>query len=364
MIDAREVERFKTEAQNRSPWVSLYLDVDGGNPLAKAYRTRTRDLMKDLSARSANGSAAVASSIEGAVEVLDRQGARGVAIFGTPGFTEPFIFRLPVRIPDRLVAGNRPALFPLLPMIDTARRLMLVVAGKGKGRIYRSFLGRLSEAATIEEELPSKVREGGWQGYSEKKIDRHVDDHVRRFVVHLAEEASAAAKKEAPSWIVLMGSRDLFPLMKERLAPLVPEGRMITHPSPVEPSREEMIALLPGVEEEIHISEEKALSERLRGLAAAGKAVLGPDASLRALVAGQADLLALTRELPLRGVRCPSCGYLATEGDSCPLCHGPVEPGSLPDEAVFASVAKGCHTFLSDAGALPETMAAILRFPV
>lgn len=287
-----------------------------------------------------------------------------MAIFGTPELAEPFLFRLPVRIPDRMVVGDRPALFPFLPMIDTARRLLLIVAGKGKGRIHVTFLGRLSEEASIEEDLPSKVREGGWQGYSEKKIDRHVDDHVRRFVARMADEIAAVAKRENPSWIVLMGSRDLFPALKERLSPLVPEGRIITHPSPLDPSREEMISLLPAVEEEIHIVEERALAERLRGLAAAGKAVLGPDASLRAVVAGQADLLAVTGDAPRTGIRCPSCGHLATEGVSCPLCGGSVDPGDLADEAVYASMAKGCRTFLADEAALPERMAAILRFPV
>lgn len=364
MIEGRALESFKAELLGRSPWVSLYLDLDGGNPIARTYRTRVRDLVRALPPRRESGIVQAVASIQAGIEALERHGAKGAAIFGTPGIAEPFLFRLPIPVPDRLVIGERPALFPLLPMLDTARRLLLVVAGKGRGRIYRSFMGRIAEVALLEEDLPSKVREGGWQGYSEKKIDRHVDDHVRRFAGHLADEAAHSARKESPAWIVLMGSRDLFPVMKEQLSPLVPEGRIITHPSTVDPSKEELITLLPLVEGEIHVSEERALTERLRGLAAGGKAVLGPDASLRALVAGQADLLVVTDDPPGSGVRCPSCGLLATAGAVCPICHGPLEAVDLLDEAVFVSLSKGCRTFLADRGALLEKMAAILRFPV
>jgi peptide chain release factor subunit 1 len=220
------------------------------------------------------------------------------------------------------------------------------------------------------DEVPSKVRVGGYGGYAEKRISRHVEDHVRRHFKHVADEAYDLFKRNNHDYVVLYGSEQntsefhhyLHNTLHDRIAAEFTEDMIA--------STKEILDRVMKIEQEMKQKEEKRLLERLfNQVNSGGLGIVGLDSTIRALQQGQVNFLVVQQGYGKNGFRCTACSSLLINNGSCDYCGGSTQViPNIVDEAVQQAIGQGCQVkwiTLSDPQlSAAGSIGAMLRFRV
>ena len=356
--------------------ISLYLDLGpSAAPTAGDAQTRLNSLL-DQGAK-ANGAGkedlthgqrvGLKEDFERIRRYFDvefrRDGAQGVAVFcaGLDGVWRSL--PLTETVPDGIRLGHELYLAPLVPLVGRGDGALVVVAGREQGRIYRLRAGRLEELADLSERQPRRHDQGGWsQANQQRHIDELAQEHLRR----VAEELDRRVRLDGLQ-VVVVASDDTWSefeglLAQETRAAVAGVAHAEAHAQPAE-----LLAAAEPVLERRRAEREAELVERWREEAGReGRASSGWAATLEATSDGRVELL-LYQDGASRPVRrCPACGRLAAEGESCPLdgtAFEDVEDGL--NLAVQRTLAHGGKVWtISDRRDLDpvEGIGALLRF--
>ena len=356
--------------------ISLYLDLGpSAAPTAGDAQTRLNSLL-DQGAK-ANGAGkedlthgqrvGLKEDFERIRRYFDvefrRDGAQGVAVFcaGLDGVWRSL--PLTETVPDGIRLGHELYLAPLVPLVGRGDGALVVVAGREQGRIYRLRAGRLEELADLSERQPRRHDQGGWsQANQQRHIDELAQEHLRR----VAEELDRRVRLDGLQ-VVVVASDDTWSefeglLAQETRAAVAGVAHAEAHAQPAE-----LLAAAEPVLERRRAEREAELVERWQEEAGReGRASSGWAATLEATSDGRVELL-LYQDGASRPVRrCPACGRLAAEGESCPLdgtAFEDVEDGL--NLAVQRTLAHGGKVWtISDRRDLDpvEGIGALLRF--
>ncbi len=371
-LDHELVRELAEWSPDGVPVTSVYLDVDGRrSPRRADYEVRLDELLRRVRSQVGDAPQAVARSVEGDAEAIstfvrerfERGDTRGLAMFSASaaGLWEEVALPRPVR--DRALVGPRAELRNLEAMLETYGATCTALVDFEKARIFLLHLGRIEEVHDLWDEVPGRHDQGGW---SQMRMQRHVDDHRTQHLKHVARALFRLWKARGFEHLVLAGPgvahRELEPILHEYL-----RQRVRGHVGlPMTASVEEVRSRTLRVEEELEEESERRAVERLSSAAATGAGVLGPDRTLAALSEGRVDALVVRLDLELAGGRCGSCGRLAGRAGPCPACGAPMDAISdVVDVAVATAYGQGCRveTVTADEGldALGG-IGALLRF--
>ena len=97
------------------------------------------------------------------------------------------------------------------------------------------------------------------------------------------------------------------------------------------------------VEQEYEREEERKIVEELKERLKEGKlAVAGLKDTLDALMHNQVQTLIVEEGYEVEGVRCPKCGFLGTEEETCPACGAKtVKVPDIVDDAIEETIEQG-----------------------
>ncbi len=106
---------------------------------------------------------------------------KGVVIFSCSAHEvwEVFFLSRPVR--DLLILDFSAYIRPLAAILDQYRRVCTLLVDRTRARIFEVFMGEIEEQTEIFSDVPSKVREAGWYGLTERRIERHIQMVRTRF---------------------------------------------------------------------------------------------------------------------------------------------------------------------------------------
>jgi len=275
-------------------------------------------------------------------ENINSHSQKGLAAFSCSkeNFWESFDLPSPPR--NRLIFDQNPYVRPLSAILNEFRKICLLTIDRKESKWYELFMGELSELDHTTGDVPSKVREGGWEGYESKRIERHIATHLHDYFKRSAQMTFDLFKKNNFDWLFL-GCMDeyckefeplLHPYVKERL-----KVRLKSKPSD---SPSKILSEASALEKKLRDKEESELLNRfISELEKGGLATSGLKNTLRSLNRGEVQTLLITRHLSKPGKICPKCGFLFPDEIKCPSCQRKTEPlMDVIDEAVESAMDK------------------------
>lgn len=276
---------------------------------------------------------------------LSSQNFSGLAIFSCSSQDFWELFNLPTSPRNSIIFDQNPYVRPLSAILDQHHRIFALTFDRREAKWYDIFMGEISLLENIVEDVPSKVREGGWEGYESKRIERHVATHLHDFFKKIAQKTFELFKKNHFDWFFL-GCREkycsdfeplLHPYLKTRLKAWI---KAMPGDSPAAVLKESV-----KLEKKLKKEEEDEIVRRLVSeLEKGGLATSGLKRTLRSLNRGEVQTLITTRNFSKPGRICPKCNFLYVEELRCSSCKRKTEPlVDVIDEAVEAAMDKNCQ---------------------
>ncbi|HEV8622505.1 MAG TPA: Vms1/Ankzf1 family peptidyl-tRNA hydrolase [Actinomycetota bacterium] len=350
-VDPSVVRKLAQWNPDGIPITSVYLTVDGRRyPRKSDYEVRLDDLLRRGRAQAEGEglSKEALRSVLGDLEAIDsfvrdefeRGDTRGLALFSAnaAGLWEEV--RLPRPVRDRATVASAADVLPLEQVLETYRPMCLALVDYEKARVFLSELGRVEEVTDVIDDVPGRHDQGGW---SQMRMQRHVDDHRQRHLKRVADALFRLLKASPFDSLVLAGpaeahldlERNLHPYLRDRIRAGLTLAMTAT--------ADEVAARCLEVEEEQERTKEAAKVEALRAAAeSGGKAVTGLPGTLAAVAEGRAAEILVGLDLSAPGFSCPSCGRLTERGTRCPACGSTMEPvADVVEEAVARAVRQG-----------------------
>jgi peptide subunit release factor 1 (eRF1) len=269
----------------------------------------------------------------------------GLAIFSCSGQDFWELFNLPTPPRNRIIFDQNPYVRPLSAILDQHHRIFALTFDRREAKWYDIAMGEISLLEKFIEDVPSKVREGGWEGYESKRIERHVATHLHDYFKKIAKKTFELFKKNHFDWLFL-GCREeyysdfeplLHPYLKSRVKGWLKAMPGDSSATVLKESLELEKKLKKGEDDEIV---NRLVSELEKG----GLATSGLKRTLQSLNKGEVQTLITTRYFSKPGRICPKCHFLYVDELRCPSCQRKTDPlVDVIDEAVEAGMDKNCQ---------------------
>jgi peptide chain release factor subunit 1 len=351
-IDQEFLRKLAGWSANGVPVSTLYLDVDGRrHPRRQDYVLRAEQLCHMLKQeaerqnRDAQGSVA-----KDTVQMLDflrgleRGHTRGLAMFSSSraGLWEQVLVPRPVR--DRATVAPRPYVLPLEAVVETYEAFCTVLVDREKARIFLVRMGAIQERADVFDEVPGQHEQGG---RSQARYSRHIEEMVARHLKHVADVMLRFFKRRGFDHLILAGPEEVLPEFERGLHDYLKRRIVARITLAMTASPQEVLERSLAAEDAVEAVRERKVAEHVAAEAAAGRhAVIGLPGVLGALNEGRVEILVAPIGLSGKGLECPRCGWLATEGGpaSCGSCGGRMDPvEDVVDSAVAAALRQSSH---------------------
>lgn len=268
----------------------------------------------------------------------------GLAIFSCSGQNFWQSFDLSSAPRNRVVFDQNPYVRPLSATLDEHHRIFALTLDRREAKFYEVFIGEIRLIETLSSDVPSKVREGGWEGYESKRIERHIAAHLFEHFKKIAQKAFSLFQKNHFDWFLLSCHQKyradfeplLHPYLKARLKGWI---KALPGDSPAEVLKESL-----EIEKALKKQEEDEVVQRLVSeLEKGGRAVSGLKNTLASLNRREAQTLVITRNFSEPGRICPRCRFLYVDQLLCPSCQRKTEKlVDVIDEAVESALDKNC----------------------
>ncbi len=328
---------------------SFYLDTDKSRLTKKEIVLSARNLIRNGKSRSdaLDINKAKKGSINEDLDKIRKFCSQNFNSFKFPGLAifscsrQEFwqVFSLPHSPRNRLIFDKDPYVRLLSSILDEYHNIFVLTLDRREAKWYDTTMGNISLLDTMVGDVPSKVREGGWEGYESKRIERHIATHLRDFFKSAAKKTFELFKKNHFDWIFI-GCREehcsefeplLHPYLKKRL-----KGRIKASPGD---SAAKVLRASQVLEKKLQKQEEDTLitlfiSELERG----GRAISGLKNTLKRLNRGEVQTLLVTRNFTQPGRYCPKCQFIYKDELHCLSCRRKTNPAmDIIDEAVEAA---------------------------
>lgn len=269
----------------------------------------------------------------------------GLALFSCSGRNFWQEFNL-VKSPRNLVIFDQnPYVRPLSAILNEYHRICVFTIDRREAKWYDIYMGEIFQLDSIVGNVPSKIREGGWEGYNSKRIERHISTQLHDFFKKASQKTFSIMKKNSFEWLFL-GSQDeyypeleplLHPYLKQRLRARL---KINPHDSP-----DKILKKVLEKKAELKLEENAAVVRNLVSeLKKGGLAISGLKKTLRKLNRGEVQTLLVTRHFSKPGKKCPRCSFLFEDEPVCPSCRiKTILFGDIIDEAVETALNSSCQ---------------------
>jgi peptide subunit release factor 1 (eRF1) len=254
------------------------------------------------------------------------------------GLWHVFQLQVPVRPSARF--AERPAVAQLAGILDEHERYMVALVDKDEARLLSVYLGQAEQRAHITDKYPGRNRRGGW---AQARYSHHRDVHLHVYVLRVAEALLEEFRRQ-PFDRLMVGGPDEARSAFLHVLPRSLRGRVAgSFLAELFLSDEEVVERVRAVEAEVLREAGTSLvTDVINAASAGGRAVLGWEQTLQALLEGSVHKLVLAEGPARRGSVCPTGHAAVLEAlSACPFCGGPLE---LVDDLAEWAVEKALET--------------------
>lgn len=348
----RNLARFQSQDYLTT---SFYLDTDKSRLSKKQIQVSFKNLLQQArsSLNSLESNRRIKDSLARDLEKIGRFAtqslptwtAPGLALFSCAGENFWQEISLPRAPRNHFFFDRAPYVRPLSSIMDEYHSICALLLDRQSARWYSIFMGEMVHLDSLTSEVPSRVKEGGWQGYESKRIERHIDAHLHDHLKKATQKTFDLFKKNEFDWLFVGLNEEyrapveqlLHPYLRERL-----KGWLKTNATD---SEDRILKQAMALESRLKKEEEKALLETLIGeLEKGGRAVSGIREVLRRLNSAEVQTLVVTRNFAAPGRSCPKCRFLYKSETTCPVCNIKTEKvEDIIHESIHSAMDKRCR---------------------
>ena len=374
MLTAETVDRILRLRGDGLPVLSLYLRYDPDNRRAFPSRVdeqlhEVRVLVKDPAlGRDARLSLrGDVVRIEEAV-TQERLHPQAVAFFSCSGRGVFEDVELPRPVRDRHVIDETAWVRPLVAVLDEYHRCRVVVVDRGRARFFDLYQDEMVECpGRLQDRTLRKPNYAA--GMREHAVHNKVELLAMRHYRAVAERLDEEARRHEFDIVAVGGHEHELPEFLDHLLTTVRDR--VAGTFSVHPREDDLGRIRRGAEQVVRryeeAEEQRLVAETLERSAAGGRAVVGLRDCLWAGATAAVSQLLVQDGVMFQGAVCDADGYLAVEGDRCPLCGRVLRrTPDVIDELVQAVIDEGgsVEHVAADTPLREHVAAATLRFPV
>lgn len=334
---------------------SFYLDTDKSRLTAKEIAVSCKNLLnqgwKKLETLDLNKKKK--DSLSQDLEKITRVGRQilpsfngaGLAVFSCTGsnFWQDLALPRPPR--NHVIFARNLYVRPLSAIMDEYHQICALILDRQEARWFDIFMEEISLLDKLSSDVPSRVREGGWQGYESKRIERHIEAHLHDHFKKAAQKTFDLFKKHKFDWLFLGCKDEYRSIIEPLLHPYLQERLKIWLKTNSSDTEDKILKQVIGVEKKLKKEEELKLVERLTSeLEKGGLAVSGMKKVLQKLNTAEVQTLVVTRNFSKEGRVCPKCRFLYIDQSRCPICEVKTEKvQDIVHESVHSAMDKKCQ---------------------
>jgi peptide chain release factor subunit 1 len=220
--------------------------------------------------------------------------ANAVAIFACAGAAGLFeAVQLQAPLSDHwLFVGSTPHLYPLAHLVDRYPRYAAVVLDTHRARIFVFSLGGVEHR---QEVTSDKMRRSAMGGWSQARYQRHADNWHLLHVKDVVAVLDRVVRDDNVPQIIVAGDEVVVPILKEQLPQHLLDRVIDVVRLDASTAEDEVLrATLEVLHTTDAANDVEAVQQLLDEWQASGLAVVGPEATLDALVLGQVDQLVIS----------------------------------------------------------------------
>lgn len=295
----------------------------------------------------------------------------GVAIFACAGAGDFFeAIQLQVPVDEHwLFVGPVPHLYPLAKLVDRYPRYAAAILDTHRGRIVVFSLGEVEQTREVVGVKTRRTSMGGW---SQARYQRRADNFHLHHVKEVVETLDRIVSDENIRQVVIAGDEVAVTIVKEQLPQALIEKLVdIVQLDAKMPEDELLRSTLETVHQKDAETDQEAVEQVVGAWQANGLGVVGPEATLNALMLGQVDELLITgtpdKLKPVQQFPPDTPQGDVTADTSAPAGPGDADRLRLATELINRAHQTGARVrFIEDASLLENFggVAASLRFRV
>ncbi len=343
MITSNQIRKL-ANLRSDHPIGSLYLRLW---PNARIHRTNAKNMIREKRDSLGDVSKGERRRIEGDLDKLEefagtlrKSPHKGVAVVSCSAEEVWEVFPLPQPVRDLLVLDFSPYVRPLFRALDEYRRVCTLLIDRTRARIFEIFLGEIQEQSEIFDDVPSKVREGGWYGLSERRIERHVANHLQIHLKKVSDRTLDRFRREGFDWLLLGGHVEVLPELENMLPSYLRRTLRKTFVIDLKARPKQVLDKTLELMLDIKKEDDQSLVSRLReSLKGRGLGVTGLEETLSSLYEGSVHTLLVEEGFSSEGAVCPNCEFMGLVAGSCPMCQDAMTSVSdIVEEAVSKTI--------------------------
>jgi len=294
-----QLDRLAAFEPSPYPVVSLYLNLQPGQTGRDQFHTFVR---KEFAARSRTYPAgspereSLDKDLERISRFLDTEldpAANGLAVFACSAgeLFEALQTTAPIE-QHWLYIGDQPHLYPLARIDSLYPRYAAVLADTNSARILVFATGEVVAEEEIQGIKTRRTSQGGW---SQARFQRHIENFHVHHAKEVLEALEAIVQREGITQVILAGDEVITPLLRDHMSKaladkVVDQVRLDTDA----PMDEILKASIESMKRVHSQSEREKVETAVGAYRAGGLGVVGPEATLEALIKGQVDELLIT----------------------------------------------------------------------
>jgi peptide chain release factor subunit 1 len=332
---------------------SLYLTSDKGRMSRKEIQLALKNLLNDAKAE-VGGLSASKDRVESLLQDLDliaeygnqtlgTSNAEGLALFSASrkGFWQAL--ELPHGPRNRVVFDINFYVRPLASILDKYSHICVLLLSRRETVWYDVTMGEIKLLDRLQSDVPSRVREGGFEGTKQKKIERHIDAHLQDHYKKAAKKTFALSKKSAFDWLFIGAeenhSGDLESHLHSYLADKI-KARLHAHVSdPPAKVLEEVLAVETNLKK---AEEEEVIQKLIAELERGGLATSGLRDTIHRLNQFEVQSLVVSHNFSRPGRVCPAHKFLYLDDLICPIDDKKTDVvKDIVDEAIETVLKRG-----------------------
>ncbi len=269
----------------------------------------------------------------------------GMAIFSCSGTNYWQEFSLVKSPRSQIVFNQNPFVRPLSAILDEYNRVCVLTLDRKSAKWYEIYMGEIRLLDSMAGDVPSKVREGGWEGYNSKRIERHIESLLHEFFKNAANRTFSLMKKNGFNWLFLGCTEEYCQALEPLFHPYVKKKVKAHLKLKPADSQDKILKATLEIKDKLKKQEKQDLIDSFfTELNRDGLAVSGLTNTLRSLNQGKVQALLITRHFSQQGKKCLKCGFLFSEDSVCPSCQKKTDSMlDIIDEAVEVALNTKCE---------------------
>lgn len=332
---------------------SFYMDTDKSRMSRKEIQLALKNLLNEAKDRAC-GLSVSKDKTESLLRDLDliadyggqalgTSNAAGLAVFSASqkSFWQPL--ELPHGPRSRVIFDANFYVRPLASILDKYSHICAILIDRREAVWYDISMGEIKFLDKILSDVPSRVRDGGFEGTSAKRIERHIDAHLQEHYKKTALKTFELSKKHPFDWLFIGTEENHSSEFESHLhSYLCDKVKARLHSRASDPPAKVLQEVL-EVEGRLKKAEEEEVVQKLiTELERGGLATSGLRDTIHRLNQFEVQTLVVTHNFSRPGRICPTHKFLYLDDLKCPIDDKKTDVvQDLIDEAIETVLKRG-----------------------